>query len=142
MGLRDRYNKGTAGATPAAVDIGTPALTLDAMRAKIAGGKAGGVNPPEAAESPLSVEPKTGPNGESPDASGAAAAVQSSSDPETSAPSAEPPKAARGRKPGPKAASVLAGPALSAQAVGETVAFYIDRLIEEGFTVTLTKGPA
>lgn len=109
MGLRDKYKQATGASGVGSPDTGVAhsavaiaEVTLAEMRARIAAGKTGGVNPPEAADAPLSVAPKTGPNGES--------LTEASSEKTTAIaqPVAETAAAKRGRKPASAAVQVEA----------------------------------
>jgi hypothetical protein len=91
MGLKDRYNAATtAPAEP------TPERDLAALRAKLASGQTGGVNPPEAKDRMTDdiVAPQPSSTGSAP-----TAPIAAPSAPAPDAASAEPTSAKRGRKP-------------------------------------------
>lgn len=150
MGLRDRFQTNTT-ATTATEPASAPAAqassasstpsaepTLAEMRAKLAAGKTGGVNPPEAKDAPLSVEPKTGPNGES-------LTDGASSGPDTAPPAAstttdapvEPAKVPRGRK----ASVKLQDSASETSPFGSFLALVeqLQAALPAGVTITITR---
>lgn len=112
MGLKDQYAKNAGTATPAQ-QADAPRPSLAQLRAKLSEGKTGGVNPPEASAAvpANSLDPRTGPNGESltPAEPAASTAAATSTAEVATAPATEKGKGKGGRK--PKAQEATPAPA-------------------------------
>ncbi len=122
MGLKDRYNSSVSSAEPPAAAV-TPERDLAALRAKLASGQTGGVNPPEAKDRMTDdmVAPQTP----------AASPVETASTPPASVTSATAPAPAETTKRGRKPAAVPAEPLSTEQIV--------EMLVSRGYAVNLER---